>query len=632
MRRSDTERRIRAIESRLMELPQGTLIYKTINGKKQPYLQWTETGRSKSRYIKISERDEVLEQIELKNTLSSELKKLKKELSKDEMPQGYGCDPAYGSLSAAERIALDSYNAGEALFSTRVIRGDELKKQVESVKSLDKRDCYAGLRNFLHADSRDRVCLLYGLRRTGKTTLINQAILELSDAERRRAAYIKIRMPDAMEDVNRDLILLSKLGYKHVFIDEVTLMSDFIDSAALFSDVFAAQGMKIVLSGTDSLGFWMTLTGELYDRAYVIHTTYIPFREYSRLLGVDDVDEYIRYGGTLRRGEAVFNSPATMNEEAAFRDDESTRRYIDSAICRNIQHSLAFCKDGRYFRHLRELYDSDELTGAINRIIEKMNHRFVLSTLTEKFKSRDYGSAAEMLRKNPDASRRSDILDIIDKEKVTKRLMDILEIKDAEDLKTGLRDVHVEEIKQYLSALDLVADCPSETATGGTKDTEYALFTQPGMRYSQAEALIYILKSDKIFENFSEREKNLACSVILEDVRGRMMEDIILLDTARALQGDKNKRAFKLILRRSEVDMVIYDAASDSCDLFEIKHSEEIAARQYHVLEDEEALKSIEDKYGSISGRYIIYRGPAKLLDNGIEYINAETYLKSLAN
>ena len=34
---------------------------------------------------------------------------------------------------------------------------------------------------------------------------------------------------------------------------------EFIDSAALLSDVYAAQGMKIVLSGTDSLGFWFAL-------------------------------------------------------------------------------------------------------------------------------------------------------------------------------------------------------------------------------------------------------------------------------------------------------------------------------------------------------------------------------------
>ena len=42
---------------------------------------------------------------------------------------------------------------------------------------------------------------------------------------------------------------------------------------------------------------------ELYDRAYMVHTTFIPFREHGRLLKTDDVDEYIRYGGTLRMGE-----------------------------------------------------------------------------------------------------------------------------------------------------------------------------------------------------------------------------------------------------------------------------------------------------------------------------------------
>ena len=46
--------------------------------------------------------------------------------------------------------------------------------------------------------------------------------------------------------------------YKYVFIDEVTLIEDFIEGAALFSDIFAACGMKIVLSGTDSLGFFFS--------------------------------------------------------------------------------------------------------------------------------------------------------------------------------------------------------------------------------------------------------------------------------------------------------------------------------------------------------------------------------------
>ena len=62
-------------------------------------------------------------------------------------------------------------------------------------------------------------------------------------------------------------------------------MKDFIDSAALFSDVFAAMGMKVVLSGTDSLGFWLAMDQELYDRAKPIHTTFIPYRNTAGCLG-----------------------------------------------------------------------------------------------------------------------------------------------------------------------------------------------------------------------------------------------------------------------------------------------------------------------------------------------------------
>lgn len=125
----------------------------------------------------------------------------------------------------------------------------------------------------------------------------------MTPSQSAKSAYIKAKGSDTMAAMNRDLGKLLDLGYEYVFIDEVTLMPDFIDSAALFSDIYAAQGMKIVLSGTDSLGFWFALHQELYDRAVTIHTTFIPFREHSRLLGIDSIDEYIRYGGTLRAGE-----------------------------------------------------------------------------------------------------------------------------------------------------------------------------------------------------------------------------------------------------------------------------------------------------------------------------------------
>lgn len=86
--------------------------------------------------------------------------------------------------------------------------------------------------------------------------------------------------PKLVSDLDFHNIIYATMIARYVFIDEVTLMEDFIDSAALFSDVFATMGMKIVLSGTDSLGFWLAMDEELYDRAKSIHTTFIPYREY----------------------------------------------------------------------------------------------------------------------------------------------------------------------------------------------------------------------------------------------------------------------------------------------------------------------------------------------------------------
>ena len=629
MTTEEIRQRIDEIESDIRRLPAGTLVYKTINGKRQPYLQWSEGGKTRSRYIKISERDTTLQLVEMRKRLQAEARALETALadvrSRTDRAGAYEYVPVGMTWGVADRSSA-GYIAGA--FRTRVVAGAELDRMTESVRAFDRRGCYRRLKAYLDGTGRGTVCLLYGLRRTGKTTLLLQAINDLSGQQRSTAAYIKARVTDSMADINHDLKLLADSGYRYIFVDEVTLISDFIDSAALFSDVFAMQGIRIVLSGTDSLGFWMSLTNELYDRAAVIHTTYIPFAEHSRLLGTTDIDEYIRYGGTLRAGETDLGSKDAIVADAAFRDDESTRRYIDTAICHNIQHSLACCSGGQYFRHLRELYDTGELTGAINRIIERMNHRFLLQTLIERFKSHDLGSAAEVLRKQADVSRRTDILDRIDKGAVTRRLMEMLDIKDLEDQKTGITTAHVEEIREYLEALDLVTECPAQTMTGGGKDLEYCLFTQPGMRYSQAQALVHVLMQNEEFASFAERDRMLACDRILEEVRGRMMEDIVLLDTSRSLEG--GKRAFKLTLARGEIDMVIYDPKTDTCGLYEVKHSMEAVPHQYHVLEDISVLTEVEKRYGSIEKRCVIYRGQSQTMDNGIEYLNACDYLAGL--
>lgn len=598
----DINKRIMELENEIAILPQGSINIKKINGKEQPYLQWTENGKSKSKYIKKNEREEIFASVERRKQLQEELREIKKlEVVDTPVP---------------------------TKFETSVVIGNRLLAMTKGVRNLKERDCFKQLQKYLNSDATDRVCLVFGLRRTGKTTMLRQAVLKMTTEQASKTAYIKAKGTDTMAAMNRDLEKLLELGYENVFIDEVTLMDDFIDSAALFSDIYATQGMKIVLSGTDSLGFWFALHQELYDRAITIHTTFIPFREHSRLLGIDSIDEYIRYGGTLRAGELDFDDEDVNAEDASFRDDESTRRYIDTAICKNIQHSLSCCQDGGYFRHLQSLYEAGELTGAINRIIEDMNHRFLIRILINKFKSHDLGSAADVLRRERDPERRNDILDRIDKDAVTKRLMDLLEIRNREDQSIGITNAHVEEIKEYLKALDLIVDVPSETIIPSAEPLENIIFTQPGMRYCQAQALVHSLAKDELFASLSEKEKTMVSESILEEVRGRMMEEIVLLETFKSAK--KNKRVFKLTFSVGEFDMVIYDSKENTCECYEIKHSVQIVPAQTKYLIDEEKLNQTSKRFGKISKRCVLYRGEDTVLENGIEYRNVEAYLKEL--
>lgn len=596
------QKMIQELEKQIAELPVGYISKKTINGKIQYYHQWTEGGKKRSQYLRDGEMEPLREQIEQRKSLQAQLKALRAGMPKVRQPK------------------LD--------FETSVIIGKGLEAMSQGVKNWELRDCFDQLEGYLYGKEYDRVCLVFGLRRTGKTTMLRQAIGRMTKENLSRTAYIKARRNDNMAMMNRDLKKLFDAGFRYVFIDEVTLMEDFIDSAALFSDVFAAMGMKIVLSGTDSLGFWLAMDQELYDRAKPIHTTFIPYREYSRLLGIDSIDEYIRYGGTLRAGELDFDDEDVNAQDASFRDDESTRRYIDTAICRNIQHSLACYEAGGHFRHLYSLYEAGELTSAINRIIEDMNHWFLISVLTDDFRSHDLRLTAANLRKERDPEKRTDVLDRVDTEAVTRRLMELLDIRNKEEQSIGITPAHIAEIKQYLSALELIVDCPIETTEPETKPLEHILFTQPGMRYCQAQALVHVLLKDPQFSELSEYEKTRVSDRILEEVRGRMMEDIVLLETMKA--ADRDHRIFKLQFEVGEFDMVIYDQKENCCDIFEIKHSSTQVPLQYRHLMDEDKCRRTEKRFGTIRGRYVLYRGEDIQMENGVQYRNVESYLKEL--
>ena len=601
----DINIQISDLESQIASLPVGYISKKMINGKERYYQQWTENGKIKSKYIKNEEVEEFQKKIEFRKSLQSKLSELK---------------------SSAAFIETPSIK--DAKFNLRIMYGKDLKDFASQTKDFHKRDCFTQIQEYLYSDTLDKVCLVYGLRRTGKTTMLRQCFYEMKEGDFKRSVYIKATVTDTMAALNKDLKQLRELGIKYVFIDEVTLISDFIDSAAILSDIYSAMGMKIVLSGTDSLGFWLAVHEELYDRAVMVHTTYIPFSEHSRLLGINDVDEYIRYGGTLKAGVWGFENKEVNAEDASFRDNESTRIYIDTAICSNIQHSLKCYQDGNHFRNLYDLYEKKELIGAINRIIENESHKFLVQILTDDFKSHDLHLLGRNLRKEREEENRIEIFDNLNEVSVTKNLMEILEIKNKDLQIVQITDDHVEEIKEYLEALDLLDECDLRAIGKKLKFSENKIFTQPGMRFCQAKALVHSILKDEKFDQLSEPVKTFITERLLATVMGHMLEDIVLLDTKR--RYGKSKEVFKLYFAAGEFDMVIYDKKKAEIECFEIKHSDEIVEEQAKHLLNEDNIANTEKIYGKVTRRCVLYKGGSGIASNGIEYKNVEEFLNEI--
>ena len=587
---------IAEIEREIAILPEGSITKKKIRDKEYYYHRIARNGKRVEKYIDFKDVSELKDRIDRRKKLEKDLKELKKQIVPEK------------ATTKEEHLE----------FKTTVRTGSRLRAQIAVTKKYKKRECIRELRDYVFGSQTDKVFVIYGLRRTGKTTMIRQILTELPETEFRKAAFIQVRSRDTLEDIDEDLRQLETKGFKYVFIDEVTLMEDFIEGAALFSDIYASSGMKIILSGTDSLGFAFSKEEQLYDRCIMMHTTFIPYREFEEVLGIKGIDEYIRYGGTMSL------SGVNYNEDAIFASARSAKEYIDTAIAKNIQHSLKMYEYGGHFRSLLDLYEKGELTNVINRVVENINHSFTRRVVERTFKSHDIAVTASNLLRDREAP--MNIKAHMDLDAVTRGMMQMLDILNKEEQSIQIEDYHMAQIEEYLTLLDLIMKIDLESLPEVNRKESVTVITQPGMRYAQANAIVSNLLLDAKFSELSLVERQRILDRLLSEIRGRMMEDIVLLETKIAYP---EKKVFKLQFAVGEFDMVVFDSKELNCKIYEVKYSKEQVPEQSRHLKDEEKCAMTSHRYGEITGKYVIYRGESGSLE-GIQYLNVEEYLKSL--
>ena len=271
----------------------------------------------------------------------------------------------------------------------------------------------------------------------------------------------------------------------------------------------------------------------------------------------------------------------------------------------------------------------------------------------------------------------------------------------------------INEIESYLKIIGLIKEVKFQqrrilydeegNRKFSTTTTPIKIINQPGMRYCIIKALAdtvleytndfvdaanqKLLTEKKIRKKFSTQELNKLKESVLNRTKGKIMEDIVLIETQKAIdiinkRTGGNYQVYKLeahfdtvttkteeqnkavdensqfkqtsadkeydIFKKNsyttrEIDMVVQDTINSTYRLFEIKHSKSAKGKQKEHLKSNDIIQILEgnNPNGKIIERTVLYKGDSKLsyqydqntgtrIADGVTYYNIEDFLYNL--
>lgn len=199
--------------------------------------------------------------------------------------------------------------------------GSEIEKyktnNLEIQSSWNKRDFVKCIKNYIES-STEKILAISGLRGTGKTVGILQAVVEND------TAYILAQKGDDCS--GKDYIdFLKSTDKKIIIIDEYSWIKkrDDLDRYLLTS---VQNGKRIILTATESISLDFLNYGKLNHRVQPIHTTMFTYDEYLRLYNKEhskaNCKDFLMKGGLF--------------DEYILKNFDSAKNYIEEAIVANL--------------------------------------------------------------------------------------------------------------------------------------------------------------------------------------------------------------------------------------------------------------------------------------------------------
>lgn len=192
-----------------------------------------------------------------------------------------------------------------------------------------ERDFVSDVRaNYFEADDFDKVLVISGLRATGKTFGLLQAIENMEDS-----IYICAQKEES--ETSEDYIqFLKQRPEKNVIIDEYSWIKS-RERLDYFLWTLVENGKRVAITGTDSIALDYLNYGTLIHRVAYVNVnmfTYDEFcRVYQRVPCKESCEEYLRKGGLFRE-YAIENFNTMVN-------------YIETAVLDNLANCINIPRD-----------------------------------------------------------------------------------------------------------------------------------------------------------------------------------------------------------------------------------------------------------------------------------------------
>lgn len=482
-----------------------------------------------------------------------------------------------------------------------VYTGSSLRTYIMS--SIDKswkcRDIVDSIVNYFDNPYKGMMLGLTGLRGTGKTVSLLQALVKMNKLS--ESMYVTLSTDSDIDCAGLCSYLEPQLAWiKYLVIDEATRIKNLIKNGDTLFEELKRFGIAVVLSGTDTLALAISSGDGLFHRIVEHNITFISLAEYERILCNESdktrvVVSYIKSGGLM--------APDNV------KDFDTFKVYVNTAIVDNILNTVSKNKGVSEFELVSKMSDT-KLRSIVFGILYSIGYKAwridkALEESSDPCGETDYESVEGSVRFKNNFSRVINALSLsslINKAEIVKMVCRTLGVSEV----VTVAQSELNEVLDYLEKLGIIVGL--ENIAPSSHDVQYFV-VNPSVYNQVYSEVIKAVDNESLAGGRPIR---------LKAVYGSVFESAVIVHAMWYAERHGLEAGYFRNSRGREIDLIVYKLL-DSFDFdesiyYEIKLTDRMddAVTRLSWLNNKTyspGEECIPTDASTVLGRYAIYNG-----------------------